>query len=173
MENDLRPARCTVNKYVQQIENNTISWLPWEACPTFDQEREVRESAAAKNKWLPDASGVVRERVFRAEPEADLSTHHTINLALTRRGMGAHLAGYCSFEAHEKLRSSLVRPFTERPSDPNYEAPSLHRIRDADKCAWRLLAKVCPGGPKPAPGASALPIDDAMDKVLASAEFTN
>jgi len=120
---------------------------------------------------MADASGVVHERSLKVEPEADLGTHHKINLALLRRGLAAELAGVMSFETHERLRGKLVAYFTEEPSDPRYVAPSLHQLRDADQVAWRLLGRACRNGIKPKGGDSALLVDAARDGVLESADF--
>ena len=171
IEGDKDPADCIINRLMQMSDENLLAWLPWECCPTFAQELEAKKARQMRKQWMPDATGAIRERTLKIEPEADLSTHYKVSLALTRRGLAAEIAGVMAFETHEKLVEKLVVHFTETPSDTRYAAPSLLQLQDADKVAWRLLGQACRKGIRPRGGSATLPVDDAMDGVLASAEF--
>jgi hypothetical protein len=168
VEGDLEPANCTIDRFVQQVDDNLVEWVPWEEAPKRDQELA---SAPGKRKWMADASGIVREKNIRAEIQADVSSALRVSWALQRRGIAAEVAGLMSFEAHEKLRLRLMGALTNDPSDPRFAAPSMEQIKNADKEAWRQMAKKCRTGVRPQSSLDPLPMDIAIGEVLASMEF--
>ena len=168
VEGDLDPANCTIDRFVQQVDDNVVEWVPWEEAPKRDQELA---SAPGKRKWMADSSGVVREKVSKTEIHADVSSALRVSWALQRRGIAAEVAGLMSFEAHEKLRLRLSAALTSEPSDSRFAAPSMEQIKNADKEAWRQTAKKCRTGDRPQSALDPLPMDVAISEVLASMDF--
>lgn len=168
VEGDLDPANCVIDRFVQQVEDNVVEWVPWEEAPKRDQELA---SAPGKRRWMADATGAVKEKNIRHEVHADVGSALRVSWALQRRGLAAEVAGLMSFEAHELLRNRLLAALTADPMDPRFAAPSLEQVRNADKEAWRQMAKRCRAGVRPRSAADPLPMDIAVRDVLASMEF--
>ena len=157
-----------MNRFIQMLDTNVPAWVPWEACPTWEQELSSRPT---KEKWLPDSKGAVRATSLRRVPDANLSDNYHVSLALQRRGLAAEIAVVMTFEGHEKLRRKLFTALTGDPGDSRYAAPSIERVKDADRRLWHLLAKSCRGGIRPRPGSATLPLDEHIDAVLNSPEL--
>lgn len=168
IEGELDPANCVIDRYVQQVEDNTVEWIPWEEVPKRDQELA---GAPGRRKWIADHMGVVREKSVKPEVMADVGSALRISNALLRRGVALEVAGLMSFTAHERLRARLIRAFTDAPSDPRFGAPSVEQVRRADKEAWRMLSKACRAGVRARSAADPLPADAAIDGVLSSVDF--
>ena len=152
--------------FLQMVDENLLGWVPWECCPTFEQELDARPT---KKRWLPDSKGVVTERTLKDAPEANTSDHLFIDLALQRRGFAADIAGVMSFESHEVIRRRLMMALVEDPPDSRYSRPSIEHVRNADKFFWGQMAKECASGIKLLGGR--LPADDAVTRIMSSMEF--
>ena len=167
MEGDLEPANLVIDRFSQMVDDNTVEWVMWDEVPKRDQEIAVHQT---KKKWLADSAGVVKEKTVRPEAHADVSSGLKISWALQRRGIAAEIAGLMTFQAHEKVRMKLMTALTREPPDPRCSPPSLEAVKAADKEIWRLLAKACCHGVRPASAVDALPVDLKVDEVLASME---
>ena len=167
MEKALEPADYLIDKFFNMADQNRAEWVPWEHCPPRSKELGA---GPGKKKWLPDGSGVVRERTLRKEPTASVTTAMDMCLALQRRGLAAEIAGVLSYEKHELLRNRLMCAISDEEVDARYERVSIEQACKADRRAWELLSRACSKGIKPVGGA--LPLDTAMEKVLEGYEFT-
>ena len=167
MEKALEPADYLIDKFFNMADQNRAEWVPWEHCPPRSKELGA---GPAKKKWLPDGSGVVRERTLKKEPTASVTTAMAMCLALQRRGLTAEIAGVLSYEKHELLRNRLMFAISNEEVDARYERVSIEQACKADRRAWELLSRACSKGIKPVGGA--LPLNTAMEKVLDSYEFT-
>ena len=81
------------------------------------------------------------------------------------------LAGFMTFETHEKLRLKLLAALTRDPPDSRYAPLSLEHIRNADRETFRLLSKALRTGVRPASPMDPLPSTNALNDVLKSVEF--
>ena len=167
MEKALEPADYLIDKFFNMADQNRAEWVPWEHCPPRSKELGA---GPGRKKWLPDGSGVVRERTVKREPTASVTTAMDMCLALQRRGLAAEIAGVLSYERHELLRNRLMCAISDEEVDAHYERVSIEQACRADRRAWELLSRACSKGIKPVGGA--LPLDTAMEKVLEGFEFT-
>ena len=46
------PSDSTISLFLQMVDVDIVSWVPWEQCPTFHQEMDVQPT---KRKWVPDS----------------------------------------------------------------------------------------------------------------------
>lgn len=168
VEGLLDPGESIVTAFITMFENNSVSWLPWENCPTAKQESKPGEP---KRQRTTDIDGTVRDKIVRKIPLADVSDTMLISLAMQRRGIGAEVAGVMSFEVHELLRTRLMIALTTKSHDKGHVSPGISRVREADQKCWELLQDKCEGGVRPLPGDGKLPLDVALPEVLKDFEF--
>ena len=155
-----------INRFLQMVDENLLGWVPWECCPTFRQELDARPT---KKRWLPDSKGVVTERTLKDTPEANMSDHLFIDLALQLRGLAADIAGVVSFKSHEVIRRKLMMALVENPPDSRHSRPLIEHVRNADKFFWGQMAKELSSGIKPLGGR--LLADDAVSRIMSRMEF--
>ena len=76
------------------------------------------------------------------------------------------MAGLMSYESAERIRRRLMNALRGPVFDPALKAPTVERVRGADKWIWYKLASLCPRGLR-APGLQGLtPADKAVEEIL-------
>ena len=66
------------------VESDRVEYLPWEKIAARKAELKM---GPVKRRWSADASGALRETSVKEHPEANISTHWEISLALRRRSV--------------------------------------------------------------------------------------
>ena len=102
LDGSLEPAHYVVDRFSCMLEDCRLEFLPWTLIATRKQELKF---GPGRKRWLPDASGRIREVETHEPPEADVNTHFEVNLALQRRSVAVALAGLMSYEARRPTRS--------------------------------------------------------------------
>ena len=167
VEGDLEPANCVIDRFCQMLDEGVLEYVAWEDVPKREQELAA---APAKRKWAADAAGVVREKVVRVDPAADVSSALRVSWALQRRGVALELAGLMGYEVHERIRNKLMTALTRESPDPRYATASLDQLRAADKEIWKQLSNQARGKLRANTPADAPPLEALVDPVLAMLE---
>ncbi len=168
MEGDLEPSNALIDRFVQMVDENTLTWVPWEEATKRDQELNSTQS---RKKWVADANGVVKEKTVKDEFKADVSSALKISWALQRRGLAMEVAGLMSFEKHELITAKLIKAYTKETPDDRYEQPSMEMLRGADREIWKQLSRLSASGVRPPSIADPPPLDLHIQKVLDSVEL--
>ena len=77
-----------------------------------------------------------------------------------------------TYDIQELLRARLVKALVQKTKYPDFAAPSIERIKEADQTCWELLGDICEKGIRAGTSASGkLPLDEALPDVLKAHEF--
>ena len=154
---------------MQLADDAQIEWVPWEECPK--REQELQQQGRGRERWMADASGVVKEKEVPADTRADVSTALRLQWALKRRGLALDIAGILSYDVHDELVDKLIESISGDTFDPRYAPPSMAQARAADREIWKQMQRAMRGGFAPAPAGVPRPLDEAFRKAMTSAEF--
>ena len=122
---DLDPSPSLIHAAHTMSVSGVVKYVPWESCTRFSQEAYLQPRRKQGRSF--DASGVVREHSSAELPTASVQTTHLLSQALLRRGLAFEIGMIMTFEAHEKVRHSLLRALCEdlRPAWRNWSGPIL------------------------------------------------
>ena len=148
---DLDVAFGTTDLFSAMWDNDAITYVAWEACPTRSAELE------GQKKWTV--------------PRDDQSCVHALSHMLMRRAIGGEIGGIATFETADKIRKRFVKALTAPPADPRFRRPSLEQIRSADRYLWKEVGKKCRRTVRATSFGTRTPADIAIEEVLATHEF--
>jgi hypothetical protein len=169
VEGDLEPANCVIDRFCQVLDEGVLEYVAWEDVPKREQELAA---APAKHMWAADAAGVVREKIVKVDPSADVSSALRVSWALQRRGIALELAGLMGYEVHERIMNKLMSALTRDSPDPRYSPASLDQLRAADKEIWKQLSNQARGKLRANTPADAPPLEALVGPVLAMLEVS-
>jgi hypothetical protein len=99
LEEDLECSNALIDKGIQMVEDNLLSYISWEQCTTRAQELV---NTKAIKEYKTDGGGFLREVSARAESAANTSSDLRLRVALQRRGLMFDQCELMSYANHEK-----------------------------------------------------------------------
>ncbi len=175
IEEDMEPSNALIDLCATMADTNSVVYVAWDKCTTFDQELDRPSGEAWKKEWKADSQGYMRESASQPELVADVGANTRarelkLQSALVRRSLAMDMAGVMSYEAAMRITKYLMKKFLASPPDDRYASPSLEQIRRADVFIWKELARACRRGVRPI-GGGQLPLDAAVGEVLRDPEL--
>jgi len=166
LDGELDVSNRLIDSAIGMYEDNTLRYIPWSEAT----KRELELRGEKKDRaWIPDASGIIKEKVVSEFGSADVSTDLRMSFALKRRGLALDMGDVMSYEKHDLLVNKLIEAYFKEPL-PGYARVSLAQLARADVEAFRLLAKKVVGGIK-RDSANERPCDKAIVQVLEHTDF--
>ena len=131
------PAHSTIDLASQILQNDIVTHLPFEKCPSREMERKGDKS---------------HERSFKSKKGDDsvsnpMSGDLDLQNTLIRRGLAVDMGGLFSYKNHEKLQLKYMRAKAATPPS-GYKRVTFEQIRKADERFWDALAELTPDGIK-------------------------
>ena len=162
----LEPSQALVNLASSMLDEGKVRYVEWSKCTCRSQEvNSIKEDATMKVLQGGKAGEV---RVVDPESKLTAATHSDLEIfqALRRRGIAYNLAAIMTFEKHELLVDLLFAEYQREP--PAGFAPiSISQLQQADREVHVRMAEHTRAGLTPS-ASGGLPLDDPLDKVLAS-----
>ena len=150
---ELECSHALVDKAAQMIEDDNLSYIPWEACTKRSQELEGQR---VLKEYRPTATGYLKEVARADRAVADVSTDLRLNFALQRRSIALDIANVLSFHEHEKFVNKIIGELLRIPPQ-GYKRVSLDQLMRLDRELWNSLAQRTRQGLKrPADGSNPL-----------------
>jgi hypothetical protein len=163
LEEDLECSNALIDKGIQMVEDNLLSYISWEQCTTRAQELV---NTKAIKEYKTDGGGFLREVSARAESAANTSSDLRLRVALQRRGLMFDQCELMSYANHEKIASFLFLAYMRVPL-PGFSSVSLDQMLRADTEVFRVLVQRTRAGVRRLPDGS-LPLDNHVQAVLDS-----
>ena len=177
MEGDLEPAYCCEDDLQALFDKDRLDqYLHPADCPKRSQEilattarpQARRPKAPGAPAWLTALQQGSETEASVEIPRADVADYYELDCAFRRRGICFHLVGLIRMAKTEKWRRKLLKAVRQTPADPKTQvAPSLTDILVCDKHIWLTISEECADAIQPT--ATKWPLEEALDKVLASA----
>jgi hypothetical protein len=163
LEDDLECSNALIDRGMQMVEDNLLSYISWEQCTTRGQE--LVQTKAIK-EYRTDAGGFLRE--FSAKPEIPANTTSDLRLrvALQRRSLMFDQCELITYAQHEKIATFLFLAYMRLPL-PGFASTSLDQVLRADTEIFRVLVQRTRAGIRRLPDGT-LPLDAHVQSVLDS-----
>jgi hypothetical protein len=135
------------------IEDDGLSYIPWEACTKRSQELEGQR---VLKEYRPTATGYLKEVAKTDDAIADVSSDLRLKYALQRRSIALDIANVLSFHEHEKFVNKVIGELLRTPPQ-GYRRVSLDQLMRLDRELWSSLAqRTRQGLTRPANGSNPL-----------------
>lgn len=162
-----RNQHGALNALQQQLDCNHGEYLHPPDCASRGQE--VKKQRYRSKGRKPNAQGVVVEKVTRTAVTCDASTIHILDAALRRRGMCYHTKGLVNVEAHERIRTRLIKAVSKKPARTDWSPPSVEDALEVDRKIFFRLHKACARGIRIRPG-GVFPLDEVLPAMFENYE---
>ncbi len=112
LEEDLECSNALIDKGMQMVEDDLLSYISWEQCTSRAQE--LVHTKAIK-EYRTDGGGFLRAVSSKAESAANTSSDSRLQVALQRRGLMCDQCELMSYANHEKIASFLSLAYMRIP----------------------------------------------------------
>ena len=137
------PSNQLIDMCFSMIADGCIKHIPPSKCSS--KEQETASEKRDDNLFRLEAA-TLRRAAKPVALKVDLSSELRVYQALSRRGVALEVANVASFAVHEKYIRGLFEHLHRSPP-PNYVAPGLDQLLQADRALWQRVAATVPSLP--------------------------
>ena len=127
---DWEPGHALVDLYVDMMEKNIMAWVPWEKLISRKSELAGQKKDVSWKSTKPEDQVIA---------PADFGSDFKLYQLLSRRGMSLHMAGICTYAAHDRWVQVLMAELHREPPE-FYRAVDVSQLGRAD---FELFTRIC------------------------------